>query len=74
MFSIRTKGRTEAIVASGDRTARPEGPGPCLPVPGEGTRENVAGVPLDEYQRNRGTDPVKGPDAAKVFHLQHPKI
>ena len=34
----------------------------------------MAGIPLDEYQRNRGTDSVKGPDAAKVFHLQHPKI
>ena len=39
-----------------------------------GDRENVAGVPLDEYQRNRGADPVKGPDAAKVLHLKHPKI
>ena len=34
----------------------------------------MAGIPLDEYQRNRGADPVKGPDAAKVLHLKHPKI
>ena len=34
----------------------------------------MAGVPLDEYQRNRGADPVKGSDTAKVLHLKHPEI